>query len=77
MQGRLWPRSDEERAALLAAGFDVDAKLTHDDLVRGDDVFVAATGVTGGFFLQGVRVSAAGVRCRARALDAKPGRYRL
>jgi fructose-1,6-bisphosphatase II len=48
LQGRLWPRSDEERSALADAGFDVDAVLTHDELVSGDDVFVAATGVTEG-----------------------------
>ena len=44
LQGRLWPRSDEERAALVDAGYDVDAVLTHDDLVSGDDVFVAQPG---------------------------------
>ena len=34
LQGRLWPRNDDERAALVDAGFDVDKVLTHDDLVR-------------------------------------------
>jgi fructose-1,6-bisphosphatase II len=61
LQGRLWPRSDEERSELENAGYDVDAVLTHDDLVSGDDVFVAATGVTEGFLLRGVRTSAAGI----------------
>jgi fructose-1,6-bisphosphatase II len=76
VQGRLWPRSEEERTALVAAGFDVDAKLTHDDLVRGDDVFVAATGVTGGFFLQGVRVSAAGVETESMVMRSRSGTTR-
>ena len=48
LQGRLWPRDDAERQALIEAGFDVDRVLTEDDLVAGDDLFVAATGVTSG-----------------------------
>ncbi len=55
IQGRLWPRTPEEREALLAAGFDLDRVLTTDDLVAGEDVFVAATGVTTGALLRGVR----------------------
>ena len=55
MQGKLWPRNDEERRQLLDAGYEVDRVLTADDLVRGDDVFVAATGVTSGALLRGVR----------------------
>jgi fructose-1,6-bisphosphatase II len=55
IQGRLWPRNDDERASLLAAGFDLDRVLTTDDLVAGEDVFVAATGVTTGALLRGVR----------------------
>jgi fructose-1,6-bisphosphatase II len=55
MQGRLWPRDDEERRQLVEAGYDVARVLTHDDLVSGDDLFVAATGVTDGALLRGVR----------------------
>jgi fructose-1,6-bisphosphatase II len=55
IQGRLWPRTSEERDALIAAGFELDRVLTTDDLVAGDDVFVAATGVTTGALLRGVR----------------------
>ena len=60
VQGRLWPRSDEERAALVDAGYDVERVLTTDDLVAGDDVFVAATGVTDGALLDGVRYTREG-----------------
>jgi fructose-1,6-bisphosphatase II len=56
MQGKLWPRNDEERQALLEAGYDLDRVLTTDDLVSGDDVFVAATGVTDGALLSGVQL---------------------
>jgi fructose-1,6-bisphosphatase II len=55
IQARLWPRDDEERQKLIDAGYDVDKVLTTDDLVAGDDVFVAATGVTTGALLRGVR----------------------
>ena len=53
MQGRLWPRNDEERQKLVDTGFDVDRKLTADDLIACDNVFVAATGVTDGSMLNG------------------------
>jgi fructose-1,6-bisphosphatase II len=53
--GKLWPRNDEERDAALAEGYDLDKQLNQDELVKGDDCFFAATGVTDGDVLQGVR----------------------
>jgi fructose-1,6-bisphosphatase II len=53
--GRLWPRDDDERKAAEAAGYDLDRVLTVDDLVGGADAFFAATGVTDGDLLDGVR----------------------
>jgi fructose-1,6-bisphosphatase II len=53
--GRLWPRNDDERNRALAAGYDLERVLAVDDLVKGDDVFFSATGVTDGDVLQGVR----------------------
>jgi fructose-1,6-bisphosphatase II len=53
--GRLWPRDDDERRAAEDAGYDLDRVLDTDDLVGGDDVFFAATGVTDGDLLDGVR----------------------
>jgi fructose-1,6-bisphosphatase II len=55
MQGKLWPRDDQERQKLVDTGYDIDQVLTTDDLVAGRDVFVAATGVTTGALLKGVR----------------------
>ena len=55
IQGKLWPRTDEERRALVDAGYDLERVLVTDDLVASDDVFVAATGVTTGALLRGVR----------------------
>jgi fructose-1,6-bisphosphatase II len=53
--GRLWPRDDAERQAAIAAGYDLDRQLDQDELVKGNDCFFAATGVTDGDVLQGVR----------------------
>jgi fructose-1,6-bisphosphatase II len=53
--GRLWPRNDDERTAAVEAGYDLAKILNCDDLVRGEDVFFSATGVTDGDVLQGVR----------------------
>ncbi len=58
--GRLWPRDDEERQIATDAGYELDRVLTKDDLVRGDHVFFAATGVTDGDVLQGVRYTSGG-----------------
>jgi fructose-1,6-bisphosphatase II len=55
IQGKLWPRSPEERQALIDQGYDLDRVLFTDDLVTGEDVFVSATGVTTGALLRGVR----------------------
>ena len=60
MLGRLWPRDQEERQSAVDAGYDLDRVLTVDDLVRGEHVFFAATGVTDGDVLQGVRYPGGG-----------------
>ena len=76
LQGRLWPRDDDERQRLEDAGFDVSQVLTHDDLVAGRDVFVAATGVTSGALLRGVRTSAAGVETESLVMRSRSGTVR-
>ena len=53
--GRMWPRNDEERSEAINQNYDLEKVLTQHDLVKGDDVFFAATGVTDGDLLQGVR----------------------
>ncbi|MEX2393789.1 MAG: fructose-bisphosphatase class II family protein, partial [Actinomycetota bacterium] len=55
MLGRLWPRNDDERASAKDAGYDLDQILTANDLANSDNVFFAATGVTDGRMLHGVR----------------------
>jgi fructose-1,6-bisphosphatase II len=58
--GKLWPRDQVERQLALDAGYELDRVLTVDDLVKGEDVFFSATGVTDGDVLQGVRYTEGG-----------------
>jgi fructose-1,6-bisphosphatase II len=58
--GRLWPRDEDERQAAIEAGYELDEVLDVDRLVAGNDVFFAATGVTDGELLQGVRYPGGG-----------------
>jgi fructose-1,6-bisphosphatase II len=76
IQGRLWPRSDEERQELADAGFDLDRVLTTDDLVSGEDVFVAATGVTDGALLNGVRYTPGGAVTESIVMRSRSGTVR-
>jgi fructose-1,6-bisphosphatase II len=76
LQGRLWPRDESERVTLVEAGFDVERVLTQDDLVRGDDVFVAATGVTGGSLLRGVVVGETAVETESIVMRSRSGTVR-
>jgi fructose-1,6-bisphosphatase II len=76
IQGRLWPRDDEERSALVAAGLDPERVLRTDDLVRGDDVFVAATGVTTGALLRGVQYTPAGAETDSIVMRSRSGTVR-
>jgi len=76
MQGRLWPRNDEEREKLVDAGYDLDRVLTTSDLVSGADVFVAATGVTSGALLKGVRYTRAGAVSESIVMRSRSGTVR-
>ena len=75
-QGRLWPRDDEERAAAVAAGYDIDKVLTDDDLVAGDNCFFAATGITSGDLLQGVSYDNRGASTHSLVMRSKSGTVR-
>jgi fructose-1,6-bisphosphatase II len=76
MQGKLWPRNDDERRSLLDAGYDLDRVLSHDDLVGSDDVFVAATGVTEGAMLHGVRYTPGGAVTESMVMRSRSGTVR-
>jgi fructose-1,6-bisphosphatase II len=77
IQGRLYPRDDEERAAAVNAGYDLDRVLTTDDLVKGEDIFFAATGITDGALLRGVRFSPEGATTESIVMRARSGTIRL
>jgi fructose-1,6-bisphosphatase II len=77
MIGRLCPRDDDERKAAEDAGYDVSRVLTHDELVRGNDVFFSATGVTDGDVLQGVRYEGArGASTESLVMRSRSGTVR-
>jgi fructose-1,6-bisphosphatase II len=76
VQGLLWPRNDEERQSLVEAGYDLDRVLTTDDLVAGEDVFVAATGVTDGALLNGVRYTKEGAVTDSIVMRSRSGTVR-
>jgi fructose-1,6-bisphosphatase II len=77
IQGRLWPRDEGERRAAVAAGYDLDAVLTTDELVRGDNCFFAATGITDGELLHGVRYDQLGASTQSLVMRSKSGTVRL
>ena len=76
LQGRLWPRDENERNQLVEAGFEVEKVLTTDDLVAGEDVFVAATGVTSGALLRGVQYTADGAVTDSIVMRSRSGTVR-
>jgi fructose-1,6-bisphosphatase II len=75
--GRLWPRDDEERQAAEDAGYDVSKVLSQDDLIRGDNCFFSATGVTDGDVLEGVRYEGArGASTESLVMRSRSGTVR-
>jgi len=77
IQGKLWPRDDDERRAALDAGYDLDKVLHLQDLVSGDDVFFAATGITDGELLRGVRYWGDGAGTQSLVMRSKSGTIRV
>ena len=76
LQGKLWPKDDDERQKALDAGHDLDRVLHIDDLVRGD-VFFVATGITDGELLRGVRYSAGGCTTQSLVMRSRSGTIRI
>jgi len=77
IQAKLWPRDEAEREKVLAAGHDLSRVLHTDDLVRGDNVFFAATGVTSGDLLRGVRYRGSGAYTQSIVMRSKSGTIRI
>lgn len=77
IQGRLWPHDDAEREKALAAGHDLDRVLSTRDLVRGDNVYFAASGVTDGELLKGVRFHPGGATTQTLVMRSRSGTIRF
>ena len=77
MQCKLWPRDDRERAYAAEVGLDLDQVLALDDLVSSDDVFFAATGVTSGELLDGVRYTRGGAETHTVVMRSLTGTVRF
>jgi fructose-1,6-bisphosphatase II len=76
IQGKLYPRDDAERDALVADGFDLNRVLGIDDLAAGDDLFFAATGITDGYLLDGVKYWPDGATTYSMVMRSRSGTIR-
>ncbi|MFE6624401.1 class II fructose-bisphosphatase [Streptomyces sp. NPDC057740] len=76
IQGKLWPKDDEERQRAVDAGHDLDRVLLTDDLVAGDNVFFVATGITDGELLRGVRYRSENATTDSIVMRSKSGTVR-
>jgi fructose-1,6-bisphosphatase II len=76
IQGKLWPRDEEERQKAIDAGHDLDRVLSTDDLVSGDDCFFVATGITDGELLRGVRYRSSIARTHSLVMRSRSGTIR-
>ncbi len=77
IQGKLWPRNEDERSTALAAGYDLDQTLTTDILVAGDNCFFAVTGITDGEVLKGVHYASDSATTQSMVMRSKSGTVRL
>jgi fructose-1,6-bisphosphatase II len=74
--GRLWPRDEDERTRAIEAGYDLQRVLAVEDLVKGQDVFFSATGVTDGDVLEGVRYHGGSATTASLVMRARSGTVR-
>ncbi len=73
---RLDPQSEKEKENVLAAGYDINRILNVDELITSDDIFFAATGISGGTFLKGVRYTGRGAVTHSMVMRGKTGTIR-
>ena len=76
LQGKLWPKGDDECQRAIDAGHNLDAVLSTEELVRGDNCFFVATGITDGELLRGVRYRAGGCMTHSLVMRSKSGTIR-
>ncbi|MEU3251904.1 class II fructose-bisphosphatase [Streptomyces sp. NPDC006997] len=76
IQGKLWPKDDDERQRAVDAGHDLDQVLTTEDLVTGENVFFVATGITDGELMRGVRYRSETATTDSIVMRSKSGTVR-
>jgi fructose-1,6-bisphosphatase II len=76
LQGKLYIRNEEEKKLGLEMGYNLDQVITMDDLVSSNDVFFAATGITDGELLEGVRYTGNGAETHSLSIRGKTGTIR-
>ena len=76
IQCKIWPRTDEEREKMKADGIDLDQVFRTDDLVKGNDVSFAATGITKGELLDGIHYYGSGARTSSVMMRSRSGTIR-
>jgi fructose-1,6-bisphosphatase II len=76
MQCKAWPRNDEEKQAAIARGEDIEKVYGTEDMINSDDVFFAATGVSSGDLLRGVRYFSGGAQTQSIAMRGRSGTMR-
>ncbi len=76
MQGMLDPQSEDEKKAVIDAGYNLNHVLTLEELVKNDDVFFAATGISGGTFLKGVQFTGEGALTSSMVMRGRTGTFR-
>lgn len=76
IQGKLYARNDDELAKGIEMGYDFDKNLTIDDLVSSKDVFFAATGITDGALLDGVKYYSHGATTSSLVIRGLTGTVR-
>jgi fructose-1,6-bisphosphatase II len=76
IQCKIWPRSDEERERFKADGIDLNLVFRTDDLVKGNDVSFAATGITSGELVNGVQYFGWGARTSSVMMRSRSGTVR-
>ncbi len=76
MFARFDPQSENEKRAMEEKGYDLRDIMTVNDLVKSDDIFFSATGISGGTFLRGVRYLGYGAETTSLVMRGKTGTVR-
>ena len=76
IQGRLYPRNEEEASLARELGYDLEKVLTLDDLVSSDDIFFSVTGITDGELVEGVKFFGTGARTHSLVMRSQSGTVR-